>query len=216
MKEVAGFGKGKFDLRWVFSAAAGAFGFSSALPINQRSDQLDDFSGLKFREEFRGDGGEKCDRSVGDSSKDEDAVEVSFEGLCDGLEGVGIGMAEISDDGWRAVNRFDFCEQIFCLGGGFSLFGGAEGSFEFLFVSEQGVEFFLEIGERRAEFSREGLEAIGISCCGVVGGEARDGFDAPNASGDGGFTDDAEDADLPSCASMGARAEFFTESTDID
>ena len=71
---------------------------------------MDDFSGLKFWEEFWGDGGEKCDRSVGDSCKDEDAVEVSFEGLGDGLEGIGIGMAEISDDRWRAVNRFDFGE----------------------------------------------------------------------------------------------------------
>ena len=96
------------------------------------------------------------------------------------------------------------------------MFGGAEGAFEFLFVSEQGVEFFLEIGEGRAEFSCEGLESMGIGSCGVVGGESGDGFDAPNARGDGGFTDDAEDADLPSGAGMGARAEFFTESTDID
>ena len=96
------------------------------------------------------------------------------------------------------------------------MFGGAEGAFEFLFVSEQGVEFFLEVGERGAEFSCEGLEAMGIGCCGVVGGEAGDGFDAPNARGDGGFTDDAEEADLASCAGMSACAEFFAESVDID
>lgn len=110
LKEVAGFGKGKCELRRVFSAAAGAFGFSSTLAINQRGNELDDFSCLKFWEELWGDGGEKSDRSVGDSSKDEDAVEVTFEGLGDGLEGIGIGMAEMSDDGWRAVNRFDFGE----------------------------------------------------------------------------------------------------------
>ena len=43
LKEVTGFGKGKFELRWVFSAAAGAFGFSSTHPINQRSDLFDNF-----------------------------------------------------------------------------------------------------------------------------------------------------------------------------
>ncbi len=199
------FGKGRINLGHILATATGEVRFATAFAADDRGDGLDDFAGLDLGLVIFADVGHEGDVSAAGGSQNDHAAELAFEGVVDGHSVIGIDVAEVGDD----EVAFGGSEQVFGFARGFALLGGLEGFFELFLLREDLIELLLEVGGTLgADFAGEEFQEVSIGLGSVVGLHPSDGFDAAHASGDGSFSDEAEESDLTGVAGVGTAAEF--------
>ena len=92
--------------------------------------------------------------------------------------------------------------------GGLLLLHGLELLLQVLLLGEQGLDLLLQFADGRVDLAGEGLDELQLLVRPLVGLQAGDGLDAPDAGGDGRLGDDAEQADLARGAGVRAAAKL--------
>jgi len=110
------------------------------------------------------------------------------------LEVIAISGAEIFDDGASRADVLRFGDERAGSFGGLFLLSGLELFLQIFLLGEEGFDFLFQFGHGRVDLAGESFDEVKLIAGLLVGFEAGDGFDAADAGGDGGFGDNAEEA----------------------